>query len=105
MAESLPMGATSRILLTFRDGAEISETSQGGVTITIHSRYVSASELKELLHALFPHDECTSWPKRDRYLVEFPEHCIEDIEQAFFGSRSPNEQLTYTRALPLLLLS
>ncbi|KAK1779349.1 hypothetical protein QBC45DRAFT_326001 [Copromyces sp. CBS 386.78] len=94
------MGATSRILSTFRDGTDISETSQGGVTITIHSRYVSASELKELLHALFPHDEYTGWLKRDRYLVEFLEHRIEDIEQAFFGSRSPNEQLDVYPSAP-----
>ncbi|KAK3490429.1 uncharacterized protein B0T23DRAFT_319707 [Neurospora hispaniola] len=51
--------AVSQTLLVIPKWAEFQEQAKGGVIIEIHSRHVSAHELKDTLETMFPHSKYT----------------------------------------------
>ncbi|KAK3344889.1 hypothetical protein B0H65DRAFT_188343 [Neurospora tetraspora] len=100
--------AISQRLLAVLKQAEFEERAKGGVVVRIHSRHVSAHELKETLKTMFPHSNYTIQLRRDRYSITFPEHRKCDLDQVLFGSKPSGQQpklpITAPTSTPLLAI-
>ncbi|KAH7635929.1 hypothetical protein B0T09DRAFT_30239 [Sordaria sp. MPI-SDFR-AT-0083] len=85
--------AISQRLLAVLKQAEFEDRGKGeGAVVKIHSRNVSAQELKETLKTIFPHSKYTIQLRRDRYSITFPEIGKYDLKQILLGHKPSDQQ-------------
>ncbi|KHE80037.1 hypothetical protein GE21DRAFT_1219315 [Neurospora crassa] len=98
----------SQKLLVIPKWAEFQEQAKGGVIIEIHSRHVSAHELKDTLETMFPHSKYTIQLRRDRYSITFPERRKCDLDQVLLDPKPSGQQskppITAPTSTPLLAI-